>query len=212
MRGSGWPPLKDMTKLLIGTGNIGKLREIKTILADVPYEIVSLAEFNDLETAEENGDTYNANAMLKAGSYARQTGLLTLADDSGLEVEALNWGPGVMSARYAGDDASDVDRRALLLAQLSKTGSPVRKARFVCAVAIAYSGPHKIIFAWEGICQGRIIDVERGAGGFGYDPLFVPDGHDLTFAELPDAVKNRISHRGRALAKAREFLLSKQIS
>jgi non-canonical purine NTP pyrophosphatase (RdgB/HAM1 family) len=201
-----------MTKLLIGTGNIGKLREIKTILADVPYEIVSLADFNDLETPEENGDTYNANAMLKAGSYARQTGLLTLADDSGLEVEALNWGPGVISARYAGEDASDADRRARLLSELSKTGSEIRTARFVCAVAIAYPGPNKIINLAEGVCTGRIIEVERGAGGFGYDPLFVPDGYDLTFAELPDAVKNRISHRGRALAKAREFLLSKQIS
>ena len=201
-----------MTKLLIGTGNIGKLREIKTILTNVPYEIVSLADFGNIETPEENGETYNANAMLKATSYARQTGLLTLADDSGLEVGALNWGPGVMSARYAGDDASDADRRSLLLSELSKTGSQMRTARFVCAVAIAYSGPHKIIFAWEGICTGRIIDVERGAGGFGYDPLFVPDGYDQTFAELPDAVKNRISHRGRALAQAREFLLSKQIS
>ena len=201
-----------MTKLLIGTGNVGKLREIKTILADVPYEIVSLADFNDLETPEENGDTYNDNAMLKAASYARQTGLSTLADDSGLEVEALNWGPGVMSARYAGDDASDADRRSLLLSEFSKTGTQIRTARFVCAVAIAYSATNKIIFAWEGVCTGRIIDGARGAGGFGYDPLFVPDGYDLTFAELPDAVKNRISHRGRALAKAREFLLSKQIS
>lgn len=201
-----------MTKLLIGTGNIGKLREIKTILADVPYEIVSLADFNDLETPEENGDTYNANAMLKAGSYASQTGLLTLADDSGLEVEALNWGPGVMSARYAGDDASDADRRSLLLSELAKTRSQNRTARFICAVAIAYSGPYKIVFATESVCTGRIIDVARGAGGFGYDPLFVPDGYDLTFAELPDAVKNRISHRGLALAGAREFLLSKQIS
>jgi XTP/dITP diphosphohydrolase len=201
-----------MTKLLIGTGNVGKLREIKTILGNVPYEIVSLADFNDIETPEENGETYNANAMLKAASYARQTGLLTLADDSGLEVGALNWGPGVMSARYAGDDASDADRRSLLLSELSKTGSQMRTARFVCAVAIAYSGPYKIIFTREGVCTGRLIDVERGAGGFGYDPLFVPDGYDQTFAELPDLVKNRISHRGRALTEAREFLLSKQIS
>ena len=204
-----------MTKLLIGTGNIGKLREIKTILADVPYEIVSLADFNDLETPEENGDTYNANALMKAGSYATQTGLLTLADDSGLEVEALNWGPGVMSARYAGEDASDADRRSLLLSEFAKTRSQNRTARFVCFVAVAYPGQRErpyIMSITEGVCTGRIIDGERGAGGFGYDPLFVPDGYDLTFAELPYAVKNRISHRGRALAKAREFLLSKQIS
>jgi XTP/dITP diphosphohydrolase len=201
-----------MTKLLIGTGNIGKLREIKTILADVPYEIVSLADFNDIETPQENGATYITNAMLKANSYAMQTGLLTLADDSGLEVKALNWGPGVMSARYAGDDASDADRRSLLLSEFSKTGSQIPTARFVCAVAIAYPGRNAIIFLTEGVCKGRIIDVERGDGGFGYDPLFVPDGYDLTFSELPDTVKNRISHRGLALAGAREFLLSKQIS
>ena len=199
-----------MTKLLIGTGNAGKLREIKSILGDVPYEIVSVADFNDLETPEENGETYNANAMLKAASYARQTTLLTLADDSGLEVEALNWGPGIMSARYAGEDASDADRRSLLLSEFSKTGSQIRTARFVCFVAIAYPGQRErpyIMSATEGICTGEIIDVARGDGGFGYDPLFVPDGYDLTFAELPNEVKNRISHRGRALSKAREFLI-----
>jgi XTP/dITP diphosphohydrolase len=196
-----------MTKLLIGTGNIGKLREIKTILGDLPYEIVSLADFNDLETPEETGATYNANAILKADSYARQTGLLTLADDSGLEVEALNWGPGVLSARYAGDDASDADRRSLLLSEFAKTGSQNRTARFVCFVAIAFPERPSIISLTEGVCTGRVIDVARGAGGFGYDPLFVPDGYDLTFAELPDNVKNRISHRGRAFAEAREFLI-----
>ena len=200
-----------MKKLLIGTGNVGKLREIKTILGDVPYELVSLADFRDTETPEENGATYRANAMLKAQSYARQTGLLTLADDSGLEVEALNWAPGVLSARYAGDDASDAERRSLLLSELTKQAHETRTARFVCVVAIADSSAD-VINVCEGISEGRLTDVERGLGGFGYDPLFVPNGYDLTFAELPDAVKNEISHRGRALAKAREFLLSKQIS
>lgn len=199
-----------MTKLLLGTGNVGKLREIKSILGDVPYEIVSLADFKNLETPKENGLTYNANATLKAGSYAKQTGLLTLADDSGLEVEALNWEPGVISARYAGDNASDADRRSLLLSQFSKTGSENRTARFVCLVAIAYPAQRErpyIMSLTEGVCTGKIIDVARGDGGFGYDPLFVPDGYDLTFAELPDNVKNKISHRGRALHKARQFLL-----
>ena len=199
-----------MTKLLIGTGNVGKLREIKTILGDLPYDIISLADFNNLETPEENGATYNANATLKAGSYAKQTGLLTLADDSGFEVEALNWEPGVISARYAGDDASDADRRSLLLSEFSKTGSENRTARFVCFVAIAYPGQRErpyIMSLTEGVCTGKIIDVARGDCGFGYDPLFVPDGYDLTFAELPDTVKNKISHRGLALAQAREFLI-----
>lgn len=200
-----------MTKLLIGTGNDGKLREIKSILGNVPYDVVSLADFNNLETPEENGATYNANATLKAVSYAKQTGLLTLADDSGFEVEALNWEPGVISARYAGDNASDADRRSRLLSEFSKTGSENRTARFVCFVAIAYPAQLErpyIMSLTEGVCQGKIIDIARGAGGFGYDPLFVPDGYDLTFAELPEDVKNRISHRGRALGKAREFLLS----
>jgi XTP/dITP diphosphohydrolase len=195
-----------MTKLLIGTGNIGKLREIKSILGDVAYELMSLADFPEIETPDENGATYADNAILKASSYASQTGLLTLADDSGLEVEALNWAPGVLSARYAGDHASDANRRSLLLSQFLKTGSQKRTARFVCVVATAT--PTQVINVSEGVCEGEIIDAARGRGGFGYDPLFVPDGYDLTFAELPDGLKNQISHRGRALSKAREFLLS----
>ncbi len=195
-----------MTKLLIGTGNIGKLREIKSILGDVPYELMSLADFADIETPDENGATYADNAILKAKSYASQTGLPTLADDSGLEVAALNRAPGVLSARYAGDNASDAGRRSLLLSELSKICSQARTARFVCVVAIAT--PTQLINVSEGVCDGEIIDAPRGSGGFGYDPLFVPDGHDLTFAELPDGLKNQISHRGRALTKAREFLLS----
>ena len=192
-----------MTKLLIGTGNVGKLREIKGILGDVPYELLSLADVSGVETPDESGSTYTENAILKAESYARQTGLLTLADDSGLEVEALNWAPGIMSARYAGDNASDSDRRSLLLSEVS--GTQIRTARFVCIVAIA--NPADVINVAEGICCGEITDAPRGQGGFGYDPLFVPDGYDLTFAELPDSVKNEISHRGRALTKVREFLL-----
>lgn len=195
-----------MTKLLIGTGNVGKLREIKLILGDVSYELVSLADFADIETPDEHGATYAENAILKAKSYATQTGLLTLADDSGLEVEALNWLPGVLSARYAGDHASDADRRSLLLSELSKVGTQTRVARFVCVVAIA--NPADVINVAEGVCPGEITDAARGLGGFGYDPLFVPDGYDLTFAELPDGLKNQISHRGRALSKAREFLLA----
>ena len=195
-----------MTKLLIGTGNVGKMREIKSILGAVSYELVSLADFADIETPDENGATYTDNAVLKAKSYASQTGLLTLADDSGLEVEALSWAPGVLSARYAGDHASDADRRSLLLSEVSKRETQRRTARFVCVVAVAT--PTQVINVSEGICDGEIIDAPRGSGGFGYDPLFVPDGHDLTFAELPDGLKNQISHRGRALSKAREFLLS----
>lgn len=196
-----------MTKLLVGTQNPGKLTEIKTILHDVPFELISIAEFQPLNTPAENAHSYSENAIIKAREYAAQTGMLTLGDDSGLEVEALHWGPGVLSARYAGDDASDADRRALLLSNIEKTGFKTRKARFVCVVAIA-DAKGQVISVNEGICTGRINIEPRGEGGFGYDPLFVPDGYDLTFAELENSVKNEISHRGRALAKAREFLLA----
>ena len=194
-----------MTKLLIGTGNPGKLTEIKTILFNLPYELVSIAEFKPLNTPAEDAESYAENAMIKAQQYAVQTGLITLADDSGLEVEALDWRPGVLSARYAGDHARDADRRALLLSNLEKTGSKTRRARFVCAVAIA-DAEGKVINVSEGVCVGRINNEPRGNAGFGYDPLFIPDGYERTFAELENSVKNEISHRGRALAKTREFL------
>ncbi|HEY8224775.1 MAG TPA: RdgB/HAM1 family non-canonical purine NTP pyrophosphatase [Pyrinomonadaceae bacterium] len=199
-----------MSKLIIGTCNRGKLSEIKTILGDVFYELMSLADFVDVDPPEENGLSYADNAIIKAQRYATHTGLLTLADDSGLEVEALGWAPGVFSARYAGEGASDEDRRALLLSELAKSELESRKAKFVCAVAIADS-QGQIVNVSEGVCWGRINNRARGQVGFGYDPLFVPDGYTQTFAELPEPVKNVISHRGRALAKTREFLLSHKV-
>jgi XTP/dITP diphosphohydrolase len=195
-----------MAKLLIGTKNPGKLSEIKTILGNIHHELESLAAFYKIETPAEEASSYAENAIIKAKSYAAQTGLLTLADDSGLEVKALNWAPGVLSARYAGDCASDEMRRDLLLAELTRIGSVDRSALFVCAVAIAHPN-QTIINVAEAVCQGRITEAARGSGGFGYDPLFIPDGFDLTFAELEESVKNRISHRGKALAQTREFLL-----
>jgi XTP/dITP diphosphohydrolase len=195
-----------MARLVIGTGNPGKLAEIKTILGRVPHELASLTDFDQVETAEEEGTTYKENAIIKARSYAAQTGFPTLADDSGLEVEALNWGPGVLSARYAGEGAPDAERRALLVAEMKRTGSGLRNARFVCAVAIAHPD-QTVIHVAEAVCAGRITDAARGDGGFGYDPLFIPDGYDSTFAELEESVKNQISHRGLALAQTRNFLL-----
>lgn len=197
-----------MTKLLIGTQNPGKLAEIKTILHDIPFQLVSIREFQPLSTPTEDAHSYSGNAIIKAREYAGQTGILTLGDDSGLEVEALQWGPGVLSARYAGEDASDADRRALLLSNIEKTGFKTRKARFVCVVAIA-DPEGQVVSINEGVCIGQVSNEPRGQGGFGYDPLFVPDGYDLTFAELENSLKNEISHRGRALAKAREFLLTR---
>jgi XTP/dITP diphosphohydrolase len=193
--------------LLVGTRNSGKVREIQTILDDVPWLIRSLQEFAGIEVPDETGDTYAANAIIKAEFYARATGICALADDSGLEVEALDGAPGVFSARYAGVGASDAERRRLLLSELAGVPTEQRQARFVCAVAIATPGG-SVLNISEGTCEGAIIFEPRGSGGFGYDPLFVPDGFQKTFAELTDAIKNEMSHRARALLKTREFLLS----
>lgn len=193
--------------LLLGTRNAGKVREIETILGGVPWRIRSLDEFGDIEVPAETGDTYAENAIIKARFYARATGLCALADDSGLEVEALGGAPGVYSARYAGAGASDADRRTLLLSELAIVPAEQRKARFVCVVAIALPDG-AVLSTSEGTCAGKIIFEPRGDGGFGYDPLFVPDGFDQTFAELSDTIKNQLSHRARALLNTREFLLS----
>ena len=193
--------------LLIGTRNAGKVREIETILGDVPWRLRSLRDFPNVGVAAETAPTYAGNAIAKAQFYARATGLLCLADDSGLEVEALNGAPGVFSARYAGEGASDADRRALLLSEVAQLQNNNRNARFVCVVAIA-TPDGTVLNTSEGVCEGTMIFQERGTNGFGYDPLFVPNGFTQTFAELTDSIKNQISHRARALFKTREFLLS----
>jgi XTP/dITP diphosphohydrolase len=194
--------------LLLGTRNPGKVREIETILGEVPWCIRSLREFDGVEVAAEIGDTYADNAIIKARFYARATGICALADDSGLEVEALGGAPGVFSARYAGAGALDAERRTLLLADLAGVPASERTARFDCVVATAMPDG-TVLNTSEGTCDGKIIFEPRGSGGFGYDPLFVPDGFNETFAELPDNIKNRLSHRARALLKTRQFLLSK---
>jgi XTP/dITP diphosphohydrolase len=155
--------------------------------------------------AEENGATYSENAIAKARFYAAETGLIALADDSGLEVAALAGAPGVYSARYAGENASDADRRQLLLSELSTISNGDRRARFVSVVAIA-APAGAVLNVAEGICEGTITFAPRGEGGFGYDPLFIPDGYTQTFAELPEDLKNRISHRALALAQTKQFL------
>lgn len=196
-----------MQSLLLGTRNPGKVKEIVSILGDSGWSFTSLENFENVESPEETGDTYSENAIAKARFYAAATGLTALADDSGLEVEALEGTPGVFSARYAGEGASDADRRERLLSELADTADNQRRARFVAVVAIA--GPDgTVLNISEGICEGTITFKARGTGGFGYDPLFIPDGYDQTFAELPQDVKNRISHRGRALMKTANFLRS----
>ena len=196
-----------MRSLLLGTRNPGKLTEITSILHDCGWSFSSLREFPNVDTAEEDADTYAENAIAKARFYAMATGMCALADDSGLEVAALGGAPGVFSARYAGENASDADRRELLLMELERIGDRDRRARFVCVVAIA--NPHgEILNVSEGICNGTITFSPRGDGGFGYDPLFIPDGHSQTFAQLSDDIKNVISHRARALNSAKELLKS----
>lgn len=192
-----------MRILLLGTRNPGKLREITSILEGSGWSFSSLQEFDHVGLAEENGVTYAENAITKAQFYAASTGLVALADDSGLEVAALGGAPGVYSARYAGEHASDADRRQLLLSELSNNSD--RRARFVSVVAIA-DPTGTVLNISEGICSGTITFAPRGTGGFGYDPLFIPNGHTQTFAELPDPIKNLISHRALALVQTKQFL------
>jgi XTP/dITP diphosphohydrolase len=191
------------SRVLIGTHNRGKVLEINEILRGLSVELLSLNDFPSIGIAEENEPTYAGNARSKAQFYAKASGLWTLADDSGLEVESLGGAPGVFSARYAGGGATDEDRRRRLLIEMD--GVKNRNARFVCAVAV--SAPDGgIVQVAHGICCGQVLTAPRGTGGFGYDPLFVPNGFNQTFAELDEVVKNEISHRARALRKARPFI------
>ena len=193
-----------VNKLLVATHNRGKLREFAALLDGLPFQLITPDDLGLNLDIVESGDTYAANARLKAVAYAQASGLLTLADDSGLEVDALDGAPGVRSARYAlGDDA---DRVTALLRALDRAGVPgdARTARFRCVIVVA--APDGRTWETEGTCEGRIIDTPRGDGGFGYDPVFFVLGHGCTMAELPAEEKNRISHRARAAQAARPIL------
>ena len=193
--------------LLVATRNAGKLAELRQLLGDLPLDLYGLTDLPDVETIAETGDSFIENASLKAAGYATQTGLLTLADDSGLEVDALGGGPGILSARYGGAGVSDAGRTSRLLAELSLIPAAKRSARFVSAVAIANS-EGQILNVSVGTCDGHIDFAPRGYGGFGYDPVFIPSGYDKTLAELKSEIRNRISHRARASLGASEFLRS----
>jgi XTP/dITP diphosphohydrolase len=195
----------DALKLLVATTNSGKLIELQGLLAGLSVNLVCLDELGRLKEVPETGATFEENAALKAAGYARQAGLLTLADDSGLEVKALRGRPGVHSARYGGKGISFADKMGLLLEELKNTGDPDRSARFVCAAVVA-APDGRILFAAEGICRGRIADRPRGKFGFGYDPIFVPEGYDQTFGELSVDIKQKISHRSRSFAQIIPFL------
>jgi XTP/dITP diphosphohydrolase len=191
---------------LIATRNPGKLLEVRGLLFRLPIRLRSLRDFPQTGEVEETGATFAENAEIKAAAYARQTGMFALADDSGLAVAALGGAPGVYSARYAGERATDAERVELLLAEIARTGDRDRRAHFSCAVAIAEPSG-RILSLATGTCEGRIADAPRGDRGFGYDPVFIPDGFDRTFGELPSEIKDAISHRARALSGARDFLL-----
>jgi XTP/dITP diphosphohydrolase len=199
--------------LLLATHNKKKLAEIERILRETigsaGVHLLGLDLHPEVATAPEDGATFAANARQKALWYAERTGHLCVADDSGLEVDALGGRPGVHSARYAGPAASDADNRAKLLRELAAVAPPDRTARFRCAICLVDDG--EVVFEADGTTEGTLLAAERGAGGFGYDPLFVSSelgSAELgqTFAEAPAPAKDRVSHRGRALARLAEFL------
>ncbi len=190
-------------RIVLGTKNKDKRRELESLLKGSGIRVLTLADFPGCREAVESGRTFEANARIKSRLYSRHTKLLALADDSGLMVRALNGRPGVYSARFAGPGCAYEDNNRKVLTLLSAKKS--RKAKFVSSMALYDNG--KFIAAVKGECRGSIASGPRGANGFGYDPLFVPAGMKKTFAELSSAEKNGISHRGKALRKAKRVIL-----
>jgi len=192
-------------KLLVATGNQGKLKEIRKLLEDSAIEIVGLDQLTNPPEVIEDGTTFSANAQKKALEMARFSGYLTLADDSGLVVDALDGAPGVYSARYAGEQGDDAANNAKLLQEMSDVADAQRQASFHCVVALAW--PDGRCETYSGQISGLILRNERGTDGFGYDPLFLVPEYGKTTAELSLEIKNRISHRGTALRKVIPLLL-----
>ncbi len=188
-------------RLLIATTNPGKVREYQQLFNNLACELVGLSEVGIVQEVAEMGATYEENAVLKAKEYATLSGLLTLADDSGLEVDALGGRPGVHSARYALDSSARIRR---LLAEMQNVPANQRTARFQCVIALAWPDGRTEITS--GVCEGWITTEARGTNGFGFDPVFYVPEHGMTMAELPADVKNRISHRARAAQKIRPIL------
>jgi XTP/dITP diphosphohydrolase len=198
--------MSETLKLVAATRNIEKLSELQRLLGDMDLDVVSLDSFTGITEVHETGVTFEENARLKALSYAEQTGLPCVADDSGLEVEALNGAPGVHSARYAGPGANSEALCRKLLAEMEDVPEGKRNARFRCFIAFAMDG--EIAVTSQGEARGAVIREMRGSEGFGYDPVFVPEGHDKTYAEMPAHQKDKISHRGKALAIFKDKLSS----
>ncbi len=191
--------------LLLGTHNKDKCAELQRLLGK-SIRVVTLTDFPKVAEAVENGRTFEANAKIKARAYSKHAKMLTLADDSGLMVNALSGKPGVYSARYAGVNCTYTDNNRKLLKALKNLPPSKRQAKFVCVMALYDSG--RLIGTVRGECHGRIAPEARGANGFGYDPVFIPKGYKKTFAELSKSTKNKVSHRGKALRLAKKLILT----
>lgn len=191
-------------EIVLATKNKHKLEEIQQICSDLPLVWLDLEQIGFTDEFIENGSTFEENALIKAKSVQRFCGLPVVADDSGLVVDALGGAPGIYSSRFSGPDATTEKNNALLLEKLKNVPWNQRTARFVCVAAFV---DERIQETFEGVVTGKILDEYRGSGGFGYDPLFQPDGYTKTFAELGDEIKNKISHRARAFQKLKQFLL-----
>ncbi len=192
-----------MKKLFIASKNKGKINEIKSYLKEFGYEIFSLLDTDHIPDVEETGSTFEENALLKARAVFDVVKIPVLSDDSGLEVDYLNGRPGIYSARYSGENAGDKSNNLKLLKELGDLEYDKRTARFKCVICM-YDGISARYF--DGVCEGNIISDPRGDTGFGYDPLFIPMGYSLTFGELGLEVKNRISHRGKALQSFKKYI------
>jgi len=194
-----------LNDIIVASGNAGKIKEIVALLADMPVRVTSLKDYwNPVPSIPENGDTFLDNARIKAQWVFDETGRPSLADDSGLVVDALNGEPGVHSARYAGEPSSDSRNTQKLLAALAAIPRAQRSARFVCTMVLIVSADEVLVA--EGTCEGRIGFESAGNNGFGYDPVFIPDGYTQTFAQLDESIKNTLSHRAKALASLRNAL------
>jgi XTP/dITP diphosphohydrolase len=195
-----------MNKLLIATNNGGKIQEFRALLQDIPYQLVTPADIQLKLEVDESGSTYEDNAKLKALAFSTASGLLAMADDSGLEVDALGGAPGIHSSRYAGAAAADINKVDYLLSKLEGVPEGQRSARFRCVIAIAK--PDGQVFFCSGKCEGRISFQPQGRAGFGYDPVFYFPELGKTMAELSEEVKNQISHRGYAAREAIKLLIN----
>jgi XTP/dITP diphosphohydrolase len=197
-----------LLSIVIATTNEGKLNELRALLGDLPLELLSVTDvLGDKPVIAEDGDTFDQNALVKARTISQATSLYALADDSGLEVEALGGRPGVRSARFAHERATDAENNAALLRELEEVGDEARRAKFRCVLALASPWAPDEIETVEGSCEGIIARAPRGSGGFGYDPLFiVPELGDRAMAELSEDEKNSVSHRARAVRALRPVL------